>query len=127
MEKRVEDKLKEIILSKHSSVKEFALSIKMSYTTLDSILKRGVEKANIINIIKICNALMLDVDALAEGKIKLKQTAISSNLTPSDQKLLEVYRSLNDEGQEKIMDYIDDLVESGKYIKNCTNGLVQEK
>ncbi len=32
--------------------------------------------------------------------------------------LLELYRDLNNEGQEKLLDYADDLVASGKYIKS---------
>lgn len=34
------------------------------------------------------------------------------------QALLEVFSRLNEEGQEKLLDYADDLVQSGKYIKS---------
>ena len=39
------------------------------YTTLDSILKRGIGNSSVTNIIKICKALGISVDALAEGEI----------------------------------------------------------
>lgn len=32
-------------------------------------------------------------------------------------KLINMYRKLNEEGQEKLVDYADDLVSSGKYKK----------
>ena len=41
----------------------------MPYQTMDSILKRGVDKASISNIIKICKALDISADELANGNI----------------------------------------------------------
>lgn len=41
--------------------------------------------------------------------------------------LLELYRNLNDEGQEKLLDYADDLVASGKYIKSDPTKLGEAK
>lgn len=38
--------------------------------------------------------------------------------TPAERELLNKYRLLNDEGQEKAAGYIDDLVTSGKYKKS---------
>lgn len=35
-----------------------------------------------------------------------------------EERLLALFRQLNDEGQEKLIDSADDLVESGKYIKS---------
>ena len=43
-----------------------------------------------------------------------------------EQQLIELYRQLNPEGQEKVTDYADDLVNSGKYKKSDTNGMVKE-
>ena len=65
----IEDSLKHLILSRYRSVREFTTSIDMPYSTMDSIFKRGVRKANMDNIIKICNALEISADALANGEI----------------------------------------------------------
>lgn len=40
--------------------------------------------------------------------------------------LLGLFRKLNDEGQEKLLDLADDLVASGKYIKSGTARLDAE-
>lgn len=40
--------------------------------------------------------------------------------------LLQMYRELNDEGQNKLLSYADDLVQSNKYIKNSEFGDVEE-
>lgn len=64
-----EEKLKDLILSRYKSVREFVLEIDMPYTTIASIFNRGIDNSSISNIIKICKALDISADALAEGKI----------------------------------------------------------
>ena len=41
--------------------------------------------------------------------------------------LADMYRSLNEEGREKLLDYADDLLSSGKYIKTGEDQLDKEK
>lgn len=65
----VEEELKQYILQRYKSIKEFASVADIPYTTLDSILKRGVGKANVLNIIRLCDALEIDTNALAQGVI----------------------------------------------------------
>ena len=48
-------------------------------------------------------------------------------LNVEEQKLIDNYRSLNDEGQEKLLDLADDLVRTGKYKKSTPNGLGQKE
>lgn len=64
-----EDKLKDYILTKYQSIREFTIDANMSYSTVSSILKRGVGNASLANIIKICNVLGISVDELANGNI----------------------------------------------------------
>lgn len=45
-------------------------------------------------------------------------------ITSKEEELLALHRQLNDEGQEKLLSYADDLVSSGKYIKSDPLGLV---
>ena len=49
-----------------------------------------------------------------------------SQLTEAEHKLLDGFRSLNEEGREKLIDYVDDLIQSGKYIKIHTNYVAKE-
>lgn len=64
-----EDKLKAYILDRYKSIREFTISIDMPYTTFDSVLKRGIDNSSITNIIKICKALNISADELANGNI----------------------------------------------------------
>ena len=64
-----EEKLKQFILTKHRSVLEFTQSINMPYGTMSSIFKRGLDNSSMSNIIKICNALQISANELANGNI----------------------------------------------------------
>lgn len=47
-----------------------------------------------------------------------------ASITSKEEELLTLHRQLNEEGQEKLLSYVDDLVSSGKYIKSDPLGLV---
>ena len=61
-----------------------------------------------------------------------KSTSLYNNknnieLDSTEQKLIDNYRSLNEEGQDKLLDLADDLVRTGKYKKSAPNGLEQKE
>lgn len=65
----IEDDLKNYIKAKHKSVPLFAEAVGIPYQTLNTIFNRGIENANISNVLKICRALGISVDGLADGRI----------------------------------------------------------
>ena len=65
----IEDQLKNLILSRYRSIREFTIVIDMPYTTIDSIFRRGIGNSSVSTIIKICKALGISADELAEGRI----------------------------------------------------------
>ena len=65
----IENKLKDLIMSREGNMINFARKIDMPYTTLASIISRGVHSASVHNIIKICGALDISTDELADGRI----------------------------------------------------------
>lgn len=68
-----EDLLKEVILDKYKSIREFTQEIDMPYSTVDTILKRGIRKSNVDNLIRMCEDLEISAYALVQGYIeKLK-------------------------------------------------------
>lgn len=65
----VEDRLRKLIVERYGSMIAFSKSIGMANSTLATIMERGVNKASINNIIKICEALGISADSLAHGQI----------------------------------------------------------
>lgn len=47
-------------------------------------------------------------------------------LSEDEQKVLDSFRSLNDEGREKVREYINDLIESGRYKKDNQSGMAKK-
>ena len=72
----IEEKLKNLILERYHSIREFAIYIDMPYTTLDSIFKRGIGNSSVTNIVKICKALHISTDALADGEIRPRRISL---------------------------------------------------
>lgn len=83
MKMTLEEKLRELILNKYGTVTALSKAIGLSPSTVYSILSRGLNNASVQNVLKICDALDISADALAEGLI-----------TPKDQFTLSI--DLND-------------------------------
>lgn len=54
-------------------------------------------------------------------------SGISIEVTEDEKQIIDNYRSFNEEGQGKIIVYIDDLITSGKYIKSHKPSMDEEK
>lgn len=65
----IEDELRNFILKRYRSLREFTIEAGMSYSTVTSILTRGIDSASLSNMMKICNVLKISIDELAEGRI----------------------------------------------------------
>jgi len=66
-----EEKLKAYILTKYKSLRDFVNNsdVGIPYTTIDGMLKRGLHKANISNVVKLCQTLGISADELSDGNI----------------------------------------------------------
>ena len=64
-----EDKLKQLILSKYKSVREFTQLYDIPYSTMATIFKKGIKQTSITTMIKVCQALGISTDELIAGRI----------------------------------------------------------
>ena len=94
-----EDYLKDLIEIKSGNVKAFSESIGMAYTTIRSILNRGIMNAKMENIIKICDGLGIK----PEDIVKLENSIISN----TNKKMLQLHPSR----QEKVYNYASDQLD----------------
>lgn len=109
----LENELKELIVEKYGSVRQFSIKIDLPYTTVDSILKRGLDNSNVGNVIKICKALDISIDNLLDNK------EIVSNLSFDNAEPLSIEDSIKIpvlgiikagipiEAQEDIIEYVE--------------------
>lgn len=105
----LETRLKEMIIEKYGSVKKFSDGINMPWTTLDSILKRGVSNSNITNVLKITKALGIDTEKLVDGEIvfNIEQPRTLASLF---------------EGKEFTEEELDEIQRYAEFVKSRRKG-----
>ncbi|WP_208559297.1 LexA family transcriptional regulator [Marinilactibacillus kalidii] len=68
-----EDKLREMIIERFGTIKEFSRAIQLPYTTIRSILERGIFNAKLANVIIICRGLNISPEELIYTTERLKE------------------------------------------------------
>lgn len=72
----IEEKLKSLILTKYKSIREFVQYADMPYSSVDSMFRRGIHNSSVSNVIKLCKALNISADELANGRIVPKKETV---------------------------------------------------
>lgn len=121
----IEEQLKQEILSQYKSVRAFTTAIGIPYTTLDSVFKRGVQNAGVCTMIKVFNALNLDIESIQCGELR----PATSNVSPirsgeknyrvvneSEYRIVAAYRVASKEDRDVIDNIVGryDSTQSGK-------------
>lgn len=110
----LEDKLKDLIIERYGSVRQFSFSINIPYTTVDSILKRGIDNSNVGNVIKMCKALNISIDNLLDNK-EIISNVNFDNASPFElpKRIVKIpvlgviKAGVAIEAQEDVLEYID--------------------
>ena len=108
-----EQQLRELIELKYGSVRQMALKIDMPASTINSILNRGILKSNVDNIFKICSALDIRPESLADGIDFHKQAENSSDI-------VAIYNQLDEDRQANVVDYATVLLNEQVSMKATT-------
>ncbi|MFU2205290.1 LexA family transcriptional regulator [Streptococcus pluranimalium] len=96
-----EEDLKQLILSRYSSVKSFAEDNDMPYSTVRSILERGIMNANVENAIKICSALGI--------RPEIFSPLLDTN--KDNPQILTIYNQLEQQRQEKVVKFAQEQLD----------------
>ena len=101
-----EEFLRTIIEDRYGSRRPFTKIICMAYTTLVSILKRGIGNTSVDNILKICKHLGIPPESLYEDDVFFHD---KSNIT-----LIRNITQLSTENKKLVLAYIN-------FLKNSTH------
>ena len=93
---------------------------KMNKSTL-SRYENGMQEPIYTVVINLAKFFNVSVDFLT-----CADTDAALVFTAAEQQLIDNYRQLNEEGQEKLIDNSVDLVSSGRYIKSNKSQMVSE-
>lgn len=119
----LENKIKELIIEKYGSIRQFSFKIGLPYTTIDSILKRGIDNSNVSNVIKMCKALNISIDKSLEHQELMSLDFDNGTLVDVDCETIQIpvlgtiKAGIAIEAQEDILEYVDipkEWVKGGK-------------
>ena len=104
-------------LGKLLGVKKAAIN-KYETGTVVNLKRSTIE--NLCNIFNVTPQYLLSDSDLSPSS----SSAPELELTEQEERLLGICRSLNEEGRVRLVEYGDDLVASGRYIKSCEDEVV---
>lgn len=88
-----------------------------------SLWEKGKSKIDIETLASLCQMYGISIESiLVEAGAELHPPAPRCG-DPLQESLLLSFSQLNKEGQERLVEIADDMVASGKYIKNRQDGL----
>lgn len=118
-------RIKEVRIQNGISQKELASIIGIAQNTL-SQYENERRTPDFYTAARIADYFHVSVDYLIGRGKQEPIPGDEDGLSKVELRLLALYNDLNLEGQEKLLDYADDLVASGKYIKSHTIGMDKE-
>ncbi|QKQ06036.1 transcriptional regulator [Staphylococcus saprophyticus] len=101
-----EKDLKYLMEKKSGSVKAFSTEIGLAYTTVRSILERGVFNAKVENVIKICNGLNIRPEDIMDIKKPEPQTQLETLPVKRIPVISQISAGLPIYSEENLIDYI---------------------
>lgn len=118
-------------LRKERGMSQDELADKLGYKSFTTIQKweSGVSEPSVSTLRVIANIFGVSMDQMINQDLSVPSSSSATplQLTEQEERLLGICRSLNDEGCERLAEYGDDLVASGKYIKSCEDEVVGER
>lgn len=79
----LEEQLKREILNRYKSIREFSSMTGIPYSTVDSVLKRGIKNSGVGTVIRIFSFLDIDVESISFETLKHLNTAVETKNSPS--------------------------------------------
>lgn len=119
----IASRIKFLASSRKISVKQVLSDTGLGLNTMSN-MRNSMPKAD--NLAKIADYLHCSVDYLL-GRTDDPSAASGDPLPDPAARLIRSFDALNPEGQERLQDYADDLVASGRYIKAGSTGVVEAK
>lgn len=123
-------RIRELRTSRKLSQQELADQLGISKSSVN-MYERGEREPGLDTLEAIADFFNVDMDYLT-GKTDNPQKYVitgeeSDILTDNEHKLIDIYRNLNQEGQEKLLDTASDMSELSRYKKHDESAMVQKE
>lgn len=89
--------------------------------------ENGVSSPKWDILIQIFDILHVDPNFLYQDDFSIDSSSPTRTLTPIQVSLLDAFDQLNEEGQAKAVEYVEDLVLTGRYKKAAAHGVAAKE
>ena len=120
-------------LMKRNGIKNRAELSELSgipYSTITGFYAKGYDRMKLSTLRTLADCLGVTIDYLGRDEITDPNYGLTAPeapaFTPDEHQLVEDYRTFNDEGKEKIRDYVSDLKGISKY-KKCSESRLDKE
>lgn len=120
-----EEFLKKLIEQKFYNVKRFSEHIGLPYTTVRTILEKGVGNARVDNVIKICKGLGIKPEALSEDFVDLNHISNSEPINLIDLSQNNTFTKKDEEFDEEIRAIARDMKNLSSDKKDLLKSLIK--
>ena len=103
------------------TIEQIALSSGVPKGTLNKLFAGQTKDPQLSTVSAVVHCMGYTLDDLSDDTVSGK-----AHLTPQQSALLSSFDQLNEEGQQKAVDYVEDLVLTGRYKKCAASGLGKE-
>lgn len=122
----IEEKLKAEILTQYKSIRAFTQDIGVPYSTIDTMLKKGFSGTGVQTVIKMCDALNIDIEMLKHEVVQPKETKINRSFSLDEIELFQNFVALNSAGQQALLEQSRMMVGNSTYKKDNEHHILQK-
>ena len=105
--------MKREILTQYKSVRQFAMEMKIPYSTLVTALDRGIDGMAYSTVICMCDRLRINPIDFTP----MDEDTNSSSRKMLQDKVMKRFLKLNKQGRERILEAMADMVQLEKYAE----------
>ena len=125
------EKIQSLMLQNNiKNKKKLAEQSGIPYTTIISLFSKSYKNVTMPTVEKLSKFFGVSLDYLCDEAITDPNYGLAAPeapaLAPDEHQLVEDYRTFNDEGKEKIRDYVSDLKGISKY-KKCSESRLDKE
>ena len=119
----LENQIRDRILQNFKSVRSFALSVGLPYTTVDTMLKKGIRFSSVELVSRVCHGLGLDLGALARGEMKVSPGLPTGFISDGEREHIRRYRALDRHGKHAVDVLLALELERVEATRPCDTGI----
>lgn len=114
----IEEKIKQKIIEQYKSIRAFSIATNIPYSTIDTMLKKGIAGTGVVTLQRICAALGILMDGLEYNEITERPDSYYEGgvfFFGKFAELISFFEKLDEDDQNQVTNFTRFLSASSKY------------